>query len=258
VRLHLFELGGRWLPDINFDAVDTLITVSPLLRHRTITQTGWAEDRVIVIPNTVDAFDLDRPKLPGARYRLAIVGIVPYRKRLDRALEVMQNLLDIDANFSLHVRGRMPWEYPYVWKNPIEREAYLGAFDRLSRSGRLAERVVFEPFGADMASWLRKVGFVISPSSSESFHLAPAEGMASGSIPVVWERDGVHDIFPDRFIVPDSDSAARLILEHVQWADRWEAETQLVKKEAMEFDLGSVGQRWLRLLHEVVDVPTSW
>jgi glycosyltransferase involved in cell wall biosynthesis len=255
VRLHLFELGGRWLPDLNFDAVDTLITVSPLLRDRTIRQMGWAEDRIIVIPNTVDAFDLDRPKLPGVRHRLAVVGIVPFRKRLDRALDVMENLLDVDPEFSLHLRGRMPWEYPHVWRNPAEREAYVGVFERLGRSGRLAERVVFEPFGADMASWLRKIGFVLSPSSSESFHLAPAEGMASGSIPVVWERDGVHDIFPDRFIVPDSESAARLILEQVQCAaDRWDGEVQLVKKEAMEFDLGLVGQRWLRLLHESAEV----
>ena len=119
-------------------------------------------------------------------------------------MDVLQQLINIDPRFTLHIRGRMPWEYPYIWNKPSEREAYSAFFERFASSTRLSEHVAFEPFGADMGNWLRKVGFVLSPSTSESFHLAPAEGMASGSIPVVWRRDGVHDIFPERFIVPDT------------------------------------------------------
>ena len=88
----------------------------------------------------------------------------------------------MDPRFTLHIRGRMPWEYPYVWQKAGEREAYLAFFEEFGGSSLLADHVALEPFGADMGSWLRKVGFVLSPSTSESFHLAPVEGMASGSI----------------------------------------------------------------------------
>jgi glycosyltransferase involved in cell wall biosynthesis len=250
VRLHLFELAAPWLGDLAFEAVDTLVTVSPLLRRRTANQMGWDEDKIIIIPNTLDTHDLDRPKLPGAEFHLGIVGIVPFRKRPERAVDVLQQLLNIDPRFTLHIRGRMPWEYRYVWNKPSEREAYLAFFERFASSTRLPEHVAFEPFGADMGNWLRKVGFVLSPSTSESFHLAPAEGMASGSIPVVWQRDGAHDIFPERFIVPDTTSAAHLILDYANDGARRTADGERVKAEAEAWDVAEVGARWLQCLTE--------
>ena len=121
------------------------------------------------------------------------------RKRLDRALDLLEELLEEDPRYTLHVRGRMPWEYPYEWKKPFQREAYLEIFDRIGRSPALRDAVVFEPFGADMASWMRKIGYILSPSSDESFHLAPAEGMASGPSRCSGKGPGVDEIFSNRW-----------------------------------------------------------
>ena len=142
----------------------------------------------------------------------------------------------------------MPWEYPYVWQKAGEREAYLAFFEEFGGSSLLADHVALEPFGADMGSWLRKVGFVLSPSTSESFHLAPVEGMASGSIPIVWERDGAREIFPDRFIVPDNDAAVRLILRYISHPPRRAAAAEVAKTHVSRFDMAEVGQQWLRCL----------
>ena len=248
VRLHRFELDGTWLSGLQFDALDTLVTVSPRLRQYAISHTGWDPDKIMIIPNTLDTLDLNRPKLPEAEYRLGIVGIVPFLKRPDRAVAVLKRLVEVDPRFTLHIRGRLPWEYPYVWSKATEREAYLAFFEEFGHSSSLADHVAFEPFGADMGSWLRKVGFVLSPSTSESFHLAPVEGMASGCIPIVWEREGVHDIFPDQFIVPDNDAAVRLILKYVNLPVRRAAGAELAKTYASRFDVAEVGQQWLRCL----------
>lgn len=178
VRLHMFELNGPWLVRINVDAIDTLICVSELYEERVRALPGWGDAKIRVIANAVNCEDLCRPKLKGSQFRLGLVGIVPIRKRLDRAVDLMSRLLELDERFTLHVRGRMPWEYSYEWKKSTQQMAYREIFAGIGADDRLLKSIVFEPFGADMGSWFRKIGFILSPSSDESFHLAPAEGMA--------------------------------------------------------------------------------
>jgi hypothetical protein len=64
----------------------------------------------------------------------------------------------------------------------------------------------------------------------------------------VWEREGAHDVFPDRFIVPDNDAAVRLILKYVNLPARRAAAAELAKTHVSRFDVAEVGQQWLRCL----------
>ncbi|MDT1893206.1 glycosyltransferase family 4 protein, partial [Acinetobacter baumannii] len=107
--------------------------------------------RVRVIPKAVSFADLARPGREGRGFRLGMVGIVPLLKRPDRALDLLGRLRAEDDRFTLHIRGRMPWEYPHVWRKPLEREGYLDLFARLG-AGPLRDAVAFEPFGADMGT----------------------------------------------------------------------------------------------------------
>lgn len=246
-RLHMFELRGQWLSDLETDAVDRFVTVSEHYRQLLIQQLMLDQDQVSVIPNAISVADLDRPGLPDRRHRLGLVGMVPLRKRLDRALDLLRELHRSDPRYTLHVRGRLPWEYRHEWIKPIQREAYLDMFARLGRDP-LRHAVAFEPFGADMAGWLRKIGWVLSPSTVESFHLAPAEGMAAGAIPVIWERPGADDIFGSDLVVRDTAAAARRILEAD--ADR-EARADLealARTRAARFDERTVADAWEAIL----------
>uniref|UniRef100_UPI0028BECA49 glycosyltransferase n=1 Tax=Citricoccus sp. TaxID=1978372 RepID=UPI0028BECA49 len=83
VRLHMFELRGRWLSELASDAVDRFVTVSEHYRDLVVEHLDVPAERVSVIPNAVSLADLDRPGLPGRRHRLGLVGMVPLRKRLD-------------------------------------------------------------------------------------------------------------------------------------------------------------------------------
>ena len=51
-----------------------------------------------------------------------------------------------------------------------------------------------------MPAWLRRIGFVLSTSDDESFHVAPAEGMASGAVPVIRHWPGAETIYDTRWI----------------------------------------------------------
>ena len=211
VRLHAFELRGGWMPDVDWDAVDKVIFVSELYRQKAIDLLGLDVNKTEVIPNAIDWADFDRSKLEGSEYNIGLVGIVGFGKRPDRALDCLENLLEYDPKYRLFIKSRPPWEYPYEWNRPLQRQLYLEFFSRIRGSDRLKNAVVFEDFSPDIASWFRKIGFVLSPSAFESFHLAPAEGMASGAAPVFWEREGVNEIFAGFQVVKDSRGAARYI-----------------------------------------------
>lgn len=248
VRFHRFEIDRPWLTDIRIDAVDAVVCVSEHTARSVTERTGWPREKVVVIPNVVDVHQLDRPKLPGAAFHLGLIGIVPSLKRVDLALDVLEALRRRDERFLLRIKSRMPWEYAWVWRQRSEREHYTGIFRRIATSPWLRDAVVFDEAGPDVAAYLRTVGFVLSTSDLESFHLAPAEGMASRAVPAFRCRAGVAEIFPDRWIHPDAPAMADAIAGTVA-AGRWAEQGQQAHNYVAEhFDLDRVATAWLARL----------
>ncbi len=54
VRLHRFEIYGRYPAAVKIDAVDQVVCVSPHYAALTTARTGWPAAKVVVIPNWVD------------------------------------------------------------------------------------------------------------------------------------------------------------------------------------------------------------
>ena len=200
VRLHRFELRSPYPGQLKIGAVNQVICVSKHYARLCREHTGWPETKVATVPNALDVAQLDRPKLDGARFHLGLVGMVPSRKRLDLALDVLEELRREDDRYLLFVKSGMPWEHWWVWQNPAEREHYADALRRVQRSPLLRGAVVFDDAGPDVAAWLRRVGFVLSTSDDESFHVAPAEGMASRAVPVLRHWPGAETIYDMRWI----------------------------------------------------------
>ncbi|WP_257162149.1 glycosyltransferase [Corynebacterium cystitidis] len=201
-RLHRFELDNNaaWLADVDWDNVDNMVFVSDLYKRMAIEKLPISEKQALVIPNSVDSSDFDRPKTPDARFTLGFIGMVPYHKRPDRALRLLEALLAVDDRYKLRFKGRLPWEYSYEWKDPVQRQLYLEFFNKIAETPELRDAVIFDHFSPDVANWFRGIGFILSPSEVESFHMAPAEGMASRAWPLFWERPGVDEIFGARFL----------------------------------------------------------
>lgn len=246
-RLHGFELRGPWLDNLLVDAVDQWVFVSERFRRLAIDQLHLDEDSTLVIPNMVDADDLKRPKMVGSEFQLGMVGIVGFGKRPDRALDLLETLLEHDDRYMLRIKSRPPWDYAHEWQNPLQRQLYLDFYARIRNSGLLKSHVAFESFSPDIASWLRGVGFVLSPSHNESFHLAPVEGMASGAVPIVWQREGAEEIFGTDWIVGDTQEAAEKILG-LRRSSELSAASSRAREQSLQWDRDRVLQQWFENL----------
>lgn len=254
VRFHGFEIRGAWLKDIDIDAVDAFVFVSDFYRREILEKTGWPESMTTVIPNVVDVVDLDREKLPGAEFHLGLAGYVPMLKRPDRALDVLERLVTEDERFMLHLRGRAPWSYPWEWAKPLQRNAYEALLDRVRTSPTLRSNVQFEEFGPDMGSWFRGIGWVLSPSVKETFHLAPVEGMASGAVPLVWSRPGASEIFGEA-LFESVDQVVASVLRTVSTPGAFDELSRTATELARSFDMSEHRQAWLDLLDPARSTP---
>lgn len=244
VRLHRFEVNGPWIQDIDFSRVDDLVFVSNFQKEETFKQLGeLPAQNIHVIPNSVDGADLDREKEPAARFHLGVLGFVPYLKRPDRALDLLEKLLEADDRYYLHFRGRLPWEFPHEWSNPVQQQLYLHFFDRIRVTPGLKDHVIFDEAGPDVANWFRKIGHILSPSSYESFHLAITEGMASGATPIVWDRAGAEEIFGSENVYSTVEDMADKILATRENMSQGEAKTT-----AQQWDTSTVLPQWDNLI----------
>ena len=246
-RLHRFELNGPWMYEVNWENVEMLVVVSDWVRSQAIERFGLPGEKTMVLPNTIDTLDFDRPKNGNAEFTLGLVGMVPFLKRPDRALDLIEELATIDGRYTLRIKGRMPWEYPHVWNNPVEKQLYLDFFERIARSKTLQEHVAFDPFSADIASWYRGIGYILSPSEIESFHLAPAEGMAARTIPVFWEREGIVEVFGSYAQFSSQEKRVQLILDG-QDPHAFSSRGDGARDYSMKWDTTSVIPKWARVL----------
>ena len=94
----------------------------------------------------------DRAKLPGARYHLGMIGIAPSRKRLDLALDVLEELRRDDPTVQLFVKSK----HALGALVDLEQPGGAGALRRRcsagsSRSPLLRGAVVFDHAGPDVA-----------------------------------------------------------------------------------------------------------
>jgi glycosyltransferase involved in cell wall biosynthesis len=230
VRLHRFELYAAWPARLDIGAVDAVICVSPHYAELTRKLTGWPESKVVVVPNWVDIEQLQRPKLEGARHHIGFIGMAPSRKRFDVALDVLEELRRDDPRFTLFVKSKLPWDYWWIWQKDEERRHYEEVFRRVRRSPALAGAVVFDPFGPDVGAWLRRIGFMLSTSDDESFHLAPAEGMASGAVPALLNWPGAETIYDQHWIHANPSAMAASIAATVR-DGRWDDERRLAQAQ---------------------------
>ena len=248
IRLHRFELDAPWIKDVNPQTIERVVCVNNHYRQRVIQEAGMADDCVITIPNAIDRDYFDRPKMPGAERRLGLLGMVPFRKRPDRAVSLLRRLNRESSGFLLSVKSTMPWDHPWVWQRPRERDAYRGLFEQITLDPTVRTSVVLDQHGGNVAAWLQRTGWILSVSEDESFHLAPAEGMASGSIPVIHAWPGATDVYDARYISADEDEMVERILG-ISLAGAWAEHSDQARADfRSEYDLPIVAERWASLL----------
>lgn len=198
VRLHLFELTRDFGKRIDVEKVDCFFSVSVHTTEEMIRVFGFPRAKVRLIPNFLDTDSYAKSEDPDRVFNLGIVGILPRRKGYMKAIELLSSLVEVDRRYSLSVFGKAPKELAWVYRDPEEREYYEACQQLIVRSN-LEDHVNFDGW-VDTRIALADVGFILSLSDFESFHVAPAEAFVSGNQALFLPWDGVEYIYPREYI----------------------------------------------------------
>jgi glycosyltransferase involved in cell wall biosynthesis len=249
VRFHRMELETPYPGEIDLEQVDAMVFVARHVLERACERWGWdpADPRFHLIPNGIDPGPLLLPKPPGARFTLAMLGYVPRLKRLDRALDLLDLLRCRDDRYRLLVKGREPWEYPWMAGRADDRDHYEELSRRLEQTPSLSRAVAFEPFDDAVPAFLQRTGWVLSTSEVEGHSVALAEGMASGAVPVILDRPGAEEQYEERWLHADVEAAASAILATAARGDAL-SEGEAARRFAERWSWERLGPAWDTLL----------
>jgi glycosyltransferase involved in cell wall biosynthesis len=198
-----------------------------------------------VVANPVDVDRYVLPKHPSARKRLGMVGWAQQVKDPLWTLDVLAELRRHDPEWRLALIGA---DDDLRGSNPVERELARAFHARLAADPDLHEAIDYVGFTSRLPERLRDVGWAVSSSRREGFHVGLVEMAASGAVPVVrdWpvyaREGGASLLYPREWVVTTPAEAAERILA-VSGAGAWEAEgaatAELVRERYSGTDAGA-------------------
>lgn len=197
VRLHLQELQTPHPANVDWSRVERVIFISPHVMREAITKFGIPAHKCQVVPISVrlePGPPLDSTALERRRNTLGMVGITPWRKRPDLALELFHSLRRRYPDLRLLVKGHTPSSYAWMAQRADELSRYQGFFQEL---GQLERAGLARLSGYDDAleAFYREVGFILSLSDFEGCHTAVAEGGAMGCLPLMLPWPGASEVY---------------------------------------------------------------
>jgi len=258
VRLHRMETETAFPAAVRLAQVEAVVFVAEHVRDEARAQLGWPADKTVVVPNAVPVDALRQPKTEGATFTLGLLGWVPERKRLDRALDVLERLRARDPRFHLVCKGKAPWELDWVLGRSAERAYFRDVLARIASTPLLRDAVSFEPFGDDVPAFLRRIGFLLSTSDAEGHQVAVLEAMAAGCLPLVLDRPGARSQYGADQVFGSATEAALAALDLVTAGPTAlaAARDRASASVAARYDLPAVLPLWDEVLGLTVRSPT--
>lgn len=214
VRMHGMDLFTPWVHLIDYSRISDVVFVSAPFRDLAvrILADRLTGVRLHVIEHAAEADRFDRPTVPGADRTLGMIGWGKLVKDPAWALDVLTELRRHDPTWRLLLVG-----------TPLDRSGSQRAADYAADfwrrvEGDLAGAVELVPQTDDVPAYAARMGFILSTSRRESFHLAVLEGAFAGAVPVVrhwpvysWGQ-GPAELYPPEWVVDTPPAAAERIL----------------------------------------------
>lgn len=210
IRLHHQEINLPFLNQIRWENVDQIVFICPENMEIFLRRFPGMTSRTSLIYNLIDCADLSRSKLPGAPFNLGFIGSSPKRKAPHLSLDLFERLHREDDRYVLYIKGKHPWEYPWLLQREDERQYYEMLYHRIEHSP-YADSIIFDPHGNDMPEWFSKIGIILSTSDHEGSHQAVAEGMASGALPVIRNWAGADKLYPPAYVIRNITEATAMV-----------------------------------------------
>jgi glycosyltransferase involved in cell wall biosynthesis len=211
IRCHRFELTRNDFKDINIKNVNKIICVSQYYKRLTNEITNFELNKLIYIPNYIDTKKYEYSY--DYYYTIAIVGILPTRKNLFKALEILKEVNDSFPQIQFNIYGKTYKDCSWMI-NDEETIKYFDKCDNYVKTNNL--KVNYKGF-QDMKTELKKNDFVLSLSEKEkifeSFHIGPAEGFVCGCISLFTDWYGVDDIYPNEYIFTEITKISDFIID---------------------------------------------
>ena len=251
VRLHRFELHRGFADSVEPELVSRVVCVNDFYASALAARSAFPRSAITVIPNAIDTDAFDRPKDEAASLTVGFLGASSQRKRLDLALDVIEEVRVDVPDAVLSIKSEHPENLKWVMDDPAERAYFEAVRPRLDEASA-AGAVLWQPHGSDVAQWFQSVGFTLSTSDDESFHMAPAEGMASGTVPVVRHWPGAETVYDDRWLYDETSEAAGVIARFMARVEVREEASMEARAQCERFALPTVGSQWYRTLVELV------
>jgi len=214
IRCHRFELGRDFGNKINLDNINMVITVGYYYLECFSEKFNIPKEKIRLLSNYVETSIFSHKKSTDSRFNIGLIGILPKRKGFLRGLELLKTLKSNNNNFKLYIMGKNYNEISWIKNNPEENE-YFKKCDNFIKENNLTDSVIFGGF-VERENLYNNIGYVLSLSDNEnpeSFHLAPAEGVCSGSIGMLLNWPGVEYIYSDDFIFNNIKEMSEFILK---------------------------------------------
>ncbi|WP_323096035.1 glycosyltransferase [Intrasporangium sp. YIM S08009] len=247
VRLHGVDTLSAWLHTADWSRVTDAIFPSEHLRRAAANALGGRLDgvRQHVVANPVDVDRYVLPKHPSARKRLGMVGWAQQVKDPQWTLDVLAELRRHDPEWRLALIGA---DVDLRAGNPVERELAQAFHARLAADPDLHDGIDYVGYTSALPERLRDVGWAVSASRREGFHVGLVEMAASGAVPVVrdWpvyaREGGAGLLYPTDWVVTTPAEAATRILAVTDagaWDDESAGTVDTVRKRFSGSDAGA-------------------
>lgn len=236
IRFHGVDSLSLWQLLVDWGRVTDVVFVSQHLRRAVERVLGdrIAHVRTHVLPNKVDVGAFTHPSTDDAHRTLGMVGWAQRVKDPLWTLEVLARLRANDPRWRLRLIGK-----DFERTSRKAEADYAEAFRARVLEEDLAGAVEYVGFTEQLPRHVAGIGFAISSSLRESFHIGALEMVAGQAVPVFrdWPvyRDlgGTSDLFPNDWVVDSPREAAERVLAFADRAD-WEQEATAAREITRE------------------------
>ncbi|WP_421132560.1 glycosyltransferase [Alteromonas sp. A079] len=221
IRMHRFELGRDFGEKLDLKNVDSIVCVSLLFFEKLLERfPSIPRSKVKLIHNFVDTTEYLQSKSENKFYNIALIGSVPARKGLYRALEVLQHLTSVSPAYKLKVFGTKHSDIPWLQKHSDEM-SYFDECTSFIKENHLNDNIEFLGHrDIKLALAEENIGFVLSLSDDstgipgpESFHLAIADGFSAGARSLILKWSGAEYIYNNEDIFNSLEEIKSAILK---------------------------------------------
>lgn len=248
IRAHRFEKFKAFGRQVDYRKVDQVVCVAYYYLETFIKQFNIPRYKVSLISNYIESYKIKKEK--DYQYNIALVGILPKRKGFFHALELIKKLKNYDTNFKLNIIGQKPEEVYWIWGDQDERNYYNSCYDYIEKN-ELADNVIFLGYRKHEDIY-HNIGFTLSLSDDESFHLSIAESLAANCFPLALNWPGIEYIYHNNIIHNSVDDIFNQIIHLFDNNLAYEEMTQKGYHFAMaNYDIEKIFSEIIELLAKV-------